>query len=359
MAVNAFGLCGGGAIAQAHHSALLRICVISHNYEKWQVENPHPFAKRQPTRDTGDADEVPAQHSTARKTQKPAQQWNFCLRRPPPARLMTRVAGVRDNGLFAPITMPPQLHWLEPDDPLPPPSHAWEHDAPAPGLLAAGGALNVATLCAAYAQGTFPWYSHGQPILWWTPDPRMVLPVCEFRVHRSLRKTLRMFRASRHCEIRVDSAFKKVIRTCATKSREGQTGTWIVPEMINAYIDLHEAGHAHSVETWIHGELVGGLYCVTLGRAVFGESMFSHTSDASKIALAALVSLCRLHGVEMIDCQQNTRHLASLGSREIARSAFLEHIEKARQQPPIPWMFEPIYWNELLTPQAPRHDATQ
>lgn len=254
----------------------------------------------------------------------------------------------RTIAVFPTIAMPPQLPWLEPEDPLPAPAAAWGPNDPAPGLLAAGGALDVAHLCAAYGQGTFPWYGPGQPILWWAPDPRMVLPVSEFRLHRSLRKVLRAFRSEARCEIRVDHAFQEVISACASKEREGQAGTWIVPEMVEAYSRLHAAGHAHSVETWINGELVGGLYCVALGRAVFGESMFAHTTDASKIALSALVSLCRHHGIEIIDCQQNTRHLASLGGREIPRAEFLRHIEEARCQPPIPWEFETVYWDELL-----------
>ena len=248
--------------------------------------------------------------------------------------------------------MSSQLPWLEPSDPLPHPSDAWGSDDPAPGLLAAGGALGVPNLCAAYAQGTFPWYGPGQPILWWSPDPRMVLPVARFRLHRSLRKTLQAFRARSGCEIRVDSAFEAVITACATKKRDGQSGTWIVPEMVQAYTQLHAAGHAHSVETWVDGELAGGLYCVALGRAVFGESMFAHATDASKIALAALVGLCRYHGVEMIDCQQNTRHLASLGAEEIPRARFLAQVEQARRQPGPSWRFEPVYWDALLPPSV-------
>ena len=255
--------------------------------------------------------------------------------------------------------MPPQLPWLEPGDPLPPPSNAWDSQDPAPGLLAAGGELGVEQLRAAYSQGTFPWFGVGQPILWWAPDPRMVLPVSEFRLHRSLRKTLQAFRNHAHCEIRVDFAFRDVITACATLEREGQAGTWIVPDMVEAYTRLHAAGDAHSIETWIDGQLVGGLYCVALGQAVFGESMFAHTTNASKIALSALVALCRHHGVHMIDCQQNTRHLASLGGREIPRAQFLEYVEKVRQQPAIPWGFDPLYWNQLLPSTAPRHDATQ
>ena len=262
-----------------------------------------------------------------------------------------------DNGAFVFVfvfvkltRMPPQLPWLEPGDALPAPTLAWGDGDPAPGLLAAGGALDVASLCAAYAHGIFPWYGPGQPILWWSPDPRMVLPVSEFRLHHSLRKKLQAFRRQAHCEIRIDSAFQDVITACATKEREGQAGTWIVPEMVDAYTHLHRAGYAHSVETWVDGQLVGGLYCVALGRAVFGESMFARATDASKIALSALVCLCRRHGVSLVDCQQNTPHLASLGAREISRSKFLKHLDSARQQPAIPWIFEPVYWGELLPP---------
>ena len=221
--------------------------------------------------------------------------------------------------------MPAQIPWLEPRDPFPPPSSAWGPDDPAPGLLAAGGALDVPHLRAAYAQGTFPWFSPGQPILWWAPDPRMVLPVAEFKLHRSLRRTLQAFRARPDCEVRVDTDFRSVITACATKERQGQAGTWIVPAMVEAYTELHAAGLAHSVETWVGGRLVGGLYCVALGHAVFGESMFAHATDASKIALAALVGLCRHQGVALIDCQQNTRHLASLGG-QIGRASCRERV---------------------------------
>lgn len=134
----------------------------------------------------------------------------------------------------------------------------------------------MSQLRAAYAQGTFPWFSAGQPILWWAPDPRMVLKVAEFRLHRSLRKTLNRFRADAACEIRIDSAFDQVIRSCSSTAREGQNGTWIVPAMVAAYEALHAQGTAHSVETWVDGKLAGGLYCVAIGHAVFGESMFAH-----------------------------------------------------------------------------------
>lgn len=246
-----------------------------------------------------------------------------------------------------------KLPWLEPGEPFPDVARAWGPADPAPGLLAAGGALDVATLTNAYGRGVFPWFSDGQPILWWSPDPRMALQVAEFRLHRSLRRTLAQFRLDARCEIRIDSAFDDVIRACAGSPRPGQSGTWIVPQMVSAYQALARAGLAHSVETWIDGELVGGLYCVALGRAVFGESMFTRVPDASKIALAALVALCRQHGVRLIDCQQNTRHLASLGAREMERRDFVTHVAQTAREPGPPWHFEPVYWTQLLPPAAP------
>lgn len=242
------------------------------------------------------------------------------------------------------------LSWLDPGDPFPPVSQAWGPTDEAPGLLAAGGALDVATLQRAYGAGIFPWFSDGQPILWWSPDPRMALHVNEFRLHRSLRKTLARFQLNPGCEIRIDSAFDNVIRACAGSPRPGQGGTWIVASMVAAYQALHRAGFAHSVEAWINGELAGGLYCVALGRAVFGESMFTRVPDASKIALAALVAFCRQHGIGLIDCQQNTRHLASLGAREMARTAFVQQVEAAVREPAAVWRFEPVYWKQLMPP---------
>ena len=242
-----------------------------------------------------------------------------------------------------------QLPWLEPGDALPDPSSAWGEADPVPGLLAAGGALDVHTLVQAYGHCVFPWFSEDQPILWWSPDPRMVLQVAEFRLHRSLRKTLARFAQTPGCEVRIDHDFGAVIRACSQSPRIGQSGTWIVPDMVNAYLALHRAGHAHSVETWIDGQLAGGLYCVGLGRAVFGESMFTRRPDASKIALAALVCLCRHSRVQMIDCQQNTSHLASLGAREMSRASFVAHVAKAREQQGPQWHFEPVYWTELLS----------
>lgn len=220
-----------------------------------------------------------------------------------------------------------------------------------PGLLAAGGALDTRSLLDAYGQAIFPWFSEGQPILWWSPDPRMVLETEQFRLHRSLRKTLQRFNADARCEIRIDHDFETVISACSQAPRNGQSGTWIVPAMVQAYGAMHRAGHAHSVETWIDGELVGGLYCVAIGRAVFGESMFAWRTDASKIALAALVSFCRQHGIAMIDCQQNTRHLAALGAHEMPRKRFVEHVASARKEPGPQWQFDPVYWRQLLPEQ--------
>ncbi len=185
----------------------------------------------------------------------------------------------------------------------------------------------------------------------------MVLDVGNFRLHRSLRKTLQAFIAYPDSEIRIDSDFRQVISACANASRPGQSGTWISMEMQEAYQQLHAAGHAHSVETWVDGELVGGLYCVSVGRAVFGESMFTRAPDASKIALAALVALCRASGVTRIDCQQNTRHLASLGAAEIARSEFLEGVQVDSVKAPPRWQFVPLYWSEILGTSA--HPAQQ
>lgn len=244
-------------------------------------------------------------------------------------------------------TFPP-IPRLAPGQHFPPASEAWGTDSPAPGLLAVGGALDVATLRRAYSQGIFPWFSEGQPTLWWSPDPRMVLDVAQFKLHPSLRKTLKKFIQTPHCEIRIDSAFKEVIQACANSPRDGHAGTWIVPDMIDAYCDLHQAKLAHSVEVWVDGELVGGLYCVALGKSVFGESMFSRATDASKIALAALVCFCRQQGVVQIDCQQNTRHLASLGAQEKSRSEFLHNVTPGLAQDIPSWQFEPRYWQQLL-----------
>lgn len=239
------------------------------------------------------------------------------------------------------------LPWLEPGQSFPAASRAWGTQSPLPGLLCAGNDLQVDTLRSAYSQGIFPWYNEGQPPLWWSPDPRMVLHVNEFRMHPSLKKTLRKFAKAASCEIRIDSAFDEVIRACSGSAREGQSSTWIVPEMIDAYIELHRAGFAHSIEAWREGQMIGGLYCVAIGLAVFGESMFHRATDGSKIALAALVALCRRHHLPLIDCQQNTGHLASLGAREIPRETFVACVKHLTSQAVPAWRFEPVYWKEL------------
>ena len=241
------------------------------------------------------------------------------------------------------------IPWLRsPDDRLPDTQRALPPGSDAPGLLAAGGELSPQRLREAYSKGVFPWYSEGQPVLWWSPEPRMVLFTDEFRVKRSLRKTLAKFIRSEGCEVRIDSAFRRVISACSQTPREGQDGTWIVPEMIEAYCEWHRLGCAHSVETWIGGELVGGLYGVGLGHMFFGESMFSHRTDASKIALAALVCFCREHGVTMIDCQQRTGHLASLGGREISRTEFERRLSLSLGTAAISdWTYDASMWRHL------------
>jgi leucyl/phenylalanyl-tRNA--protein transferase len=237
---------------------------------------------------------------------------------------------------------------LEPGQAFPPVEQAWGQRDPAPGLLAAGGVLDVPTLIAAYSQGIFPWYSAGQPILWWCTHPRMVLAAKDFRLRRSLRKTILKLLREKRLEIRMDHSFTRVIQACAHAPRDGQHGTWILPAMAHAYSRLAEAGVAHSVETWIDGELVGGLYGVNLGRMVYGESMFSRQSDASKIALAALVAFCLAHDMPLIDCQQETQHLASLGAQPMSRDAFSRHLRMALQHLAPRWNFQPLYWNLVL-----------
>jgi leucyl/phenylalanyl-tRNA---protein transferase len=208
------------------------------------------------------------------------------------------------------------------------------------GLLAAGGDLSAARLLAAYRRGIFPWFSEGEPILWWSPDPRMVLFPEEFKISRSLRKTLR----NGEYEVRTDSAFEQVMCACAAP-REGANGTWIHEEMIAAYCELHRLGYAHSIETWMGGELVGGLYGMSLGRMFYGESMFSRRTDASKIAVAHLAAQLEKWNFGMIDCQMNTPHLSSLGAREIPRGEFISRLQILIELPgvPAPWRFEKLF----------------
>jgi leucyl/phenylalanyl-tRNA--protein transferase len=242
-------------------------------------------------------------------------------------------------------TLQPHLPWIESHTPLPPVENAWGKDTDAPGLLAAGADLGVERLLEAYAKGVFPWYNPNQPVLWWSPDPRMVLRIQNFKLHRSLRKTLNRYSAQPNFQLSFDRAFDEVIEACAQSPREGQNGTWIVPDMVSAYQDLHRAGFAHSAETWLDGELVAGLYFVSIGKAVFGESMFSTLTDGSKMALAALVHVCSQHGIQAIDCQQNTAHLASMGAHEMSRSAFLAQSIPAMKEPSPDWKNAQIDWD--------------
>ena len=254
------------------------------------------------------------------------------------------------------------LTWLDDRTPLPPAGTALGADTEAPGLVAAGGRVTPARLEEAYRGGIFPWFGPGEPALWWSPDPRMVLATGEFRLSPSLKKTLRRFLRTPGCEIRFDHGVRQVIEACAAQPRPGQDGTWIVPAIVEAYSAWARAGRVHSAETWVDGRLVGGLYFVQMGRMAYGESMFSRAADASKIALAALVAAARRRGIAWIDCQQNTRHLASLGARERPRDAFLSHLATAVAQPaPTAWAYDEADWAWLpgwlpgppKTPAAP------
>jgi leucyl/phenylalanyl-tRNA--protein transferase len=240
------------------------------------------------------------------------------------------------------------IPWLSGDDPFPPIATALRKPA---GLLAAGADLSPERLVAAYRRGIFPWFGEGDPILWWSTNPRMVLFVDELRVAKSLGKRLARMAADPSIEIRCDSAFVDVIRACAAP-RDLDGGTWIVEPMIDAYIELHRRGIAHSVETWIDGALVGGLYGLSIGRMFFGESMFARATDASKIALAHLVSFAREHGIPMLDCQQETAHLASLGARPIPREDFVAEVARLVDEPDVAWP-ERLVWPS----QSTRTDA--
>jgi leucyl/phenylalanyl-tRNA--protein transferase len=207
---------------------------------------------------------------------------------------------------------------------FPPPEHAR-----ADGLLAVGGDLSVPRLLEAYHHGIFPWYEAGGPILWWNPDPRLILEPAGLKVSRSLRAVLR----KEVFEVTFDTAFARVIRACASTPRKDEPGTWITSEVESGYTALHDLGYAHSVETWFQGNLVGGLYGVHLGRCFFGESMFSHRPDASKVGLAVLVEFLRGRETDLIDCQVSSAHLLSLGAIEIPRAEFLRRLKGALAHP--------------------------
>ena len=220
------------------------------------------------------------------------------------------------------------LAWIGPNDPFPPVSRALKDPN---GLLAAGGDLSLERLLDAYRHGIFPWFSRGEPILWWSPDPRMVLHTVELKVSRSLAKNLR----NKGYRVSADTAFERVLRGCAGP-RRGAPGTWLSAAMQKAYLALHRAGHAHSFETWREDDLVGGLYGVALGRMFYGESMFSAATDASKVALVGLVRALAARGFPLIDCQMKTPLLASLGGREIPRAAFLRALTALVNYPEPP-----------------------
>ena len=221
------------------------------------------------------------------------------------------------------------IPWLDPHDEFPRLEEALRDPN---GLLCAGADLSPPRILDAYRSGIFPWFSPGEPILWWSPDPRMVLVPDEMRVSRSLRRRLQQG----NFEVRLDCAFPSVIRACASTPRPGQSGTWITREMRHAYLALHELGYAHSVETWVNNELVGGLYGLAIGRMFYGESMFAHATDASKIAFAHLVRFLRAQGYGLIDCQMSTPHLASLGAREIPRADFIARLRTLTATPGLP-----------------------
>jgi leucyl/phenylalanyl-tRNA---protein transferase len=234
------------------------------------------------------------------------------------------------------------LLWIEPHQALPDPKGAWLDPN---GLLCAGQDLSTGRLLEAYAKGIFPWYSPGQPVLWWSPDPRMVLSLEEFKLHRSLRKTLTRVKYEGQWSLSLNRCFSQVMRACAAP-RDGQSGSWITEEIIAAYTGLHESGLAHSIEVWEKPEpqsdsqapqLIAGLYGVALGKMFFGESMFTLRTDASKLAFLCLVKNLMKMGFTMLDCQQNTRHLASFGAREIPRPEFLERIRDLMDQSEAPW----------------------
>ena len=228
--------------------------------------------------------------------------------------------------------------WLQADSPFPPIASALTDADGAAGLLAAGADLSPQRLLLAYRNGIFPWFSDGQPILWWSTDPRMVLDTDAFIISASLKKFLKKIQRSTQTDgpwqIRFDTAFEEVMRACA-EPRRGVAGTWITDDIVAGYSGLHRMGHAHSSELWHDGALVAGAYGVSIGRMFYGESMFARVTDGSKAALAHLVHFLREHGVAMIDCQQQTAHLASLGAAPLPREVFLARMRDAVAQPEI------------------------
>ncbi len=270
---------------------------------------------------------------------KAASAWIFrpcCLRTvdllappPAPAAVLFQNSDPRSGKRFMPVFLLPEYEII-----FPPP-----HLARPDGLLAIGGNLSRPRLLAAYRRGIFPWYMGGEPILWWSPDPRLVLYPAELHVARRLRRVIRQGRY----RVTIDRDFAEVIRACAAIRRSRGEGTWILPEMVDAYIDLHDAGFAHSVEVWEEKALVGGIYGVSLGGAFFGESMFSRRRDASKVGLVRLVEALVDRGFRIVDCQVATAHLKRFGAREIPRRRFLADLQDALAQPTLKgaWILDP------------------
>ncbi len=213
------------------------------------------------------------------------------------------------------------VHLLESGEDIFPPVE----QAKSSGLLAVGGDLSASRLIEAYTKGIFPWYGQGCPVMWWSPDPRCVLIPSELRISRSLQRAINKKRYS----ITQNKAFLDVISYCASTARPGQDGTWLQPEMIDAYYELHKIGYAHSVEAWLGDKLVGGLYGVALGGAFFGESMFHTEPNASKIAFVSLAKHLLSEGFTLVDCQQTTSHMLSLGAKEISRKEFIKLLKEA------------------------------
>lgn len=232
------------------------------------------------------------------------------------------------------------IPWLDSPTDFPDTSEALQYP---PGLLAASLEINADWLEHSYAKGIFPWYSQGEPVLWWSTSPRAVLYTAEFKLHRSLVKAIRKMRNNPTGSIRLNTDFEAVMRACAAP-RPGQEGTWITEEIIAAYVELHCRGFAHSVEHWQGDQLVGGLYCVALGKMVYGESMFSTQTDASKVAFAHFVYWLNTQNVHIIDCQQATGHLMSMGARTVSRTMFETELANSIAQPPLNWEPRELIW---------------
>jgi leucyl/phenylalanyl-tRNA--protein transferase len=247
------------------------------------------------------------------------------------------------------------LPWIDPDTPLPAPELALTDPD---GLLAAGQDLSVPRLIEAYRQGIFPWFNPGDPVLWWSPDPRMVLPTHAMHLSTSLRKQLRRIERAQQAGdfsvlVTTDLAFDQVIEACASRGMPTAQSTWITEPMMQVYRQWHALGAVHSVEVWAHGELAGGIYGVCLGQMFFGESMFTRSNNGSKIALAYLVNFLRRHGVQLIDCQMQTAHLASLGAQTMRRDQFLRHVRTAVNAPKFAWSPGSLNLLGEVTPTRP------